>query len=52
MRANIAINDLGIVLASSNAAPSTGGAVAVRVNQKVAITLGSHPTVAALLKVL
>ena len=33
MRANVTINDLGIVLVSSNAAPSTGGAVAVRVNQ-------------------
>jgi hypothetical protein len=52
MRANIAINDLGIVLASSNAAPSTGGAVAVRVNQRVAITLGSDPTVAALLSLI
>jgi hypothetical protein len=52
MRANITINDLGIVLVSSNAAPLTGSAVAGRLNQEVKITLGSDPTVAALLSLI
>jgi len=45
----IATNNLGIMMASSNAAPSASGAVTARVNQKIAITLGSNPTVPALL---
>jgi len=37
----IAINDLGIMMALSNAAPSASGAVTARVNQKIASRLAA-----------
>ena len=49
MRANITINDAGIILAASNALPPIGGAAVSRVNQKMSITLGAKPTVPAVL---
>jgi hypothetical protein len=52
MRANITINDAGIILAASNAPPPTGGAAVSRVNQKMSITLGAQPTVPALLSLI
>ena len=52
MRANITINDAGIILAASNAPPPTGGAAVSRVNQKMSITLGAKPTVPALLSLI
>jgi hypothetical protein len=52
MRANITINDAGIILAASNAPPPTGGAAVSRVNQKMTITLGPKPTVLALLSLI
>jgi DNA-binding transcriptional ArsR family regulator len=48
MRANITINDAGIILAASNAPPPIGGAAVSRVNQKMSITLGAKPTVSEL----
>ena len=52
MRANISINDAGIILAASNAPPPTGGAAVSRVNQKMSITLGAQPTMPALLSLI
>ena len=52
MRANIAINDTGIILASSETAPPKGGAIAVRVNQNISVTLGNTPTTSALLSLI
>ena len=52
MRANITINDAGIILAASNAPPPIGGAAVSRVNQKMSITLGAKPTVPALLSLI
>ena len=49
MRANITINDAGIILAASNAPPPIGGAA---VYQKMSITLGAKPTVPALLSLI
>ena len=52
MRANIRINDAGIILAASNAPPPIGGAAVSRPNQKMSITLGAKPTVPALLSLI
>ncbi|MDC1406785.1 hypothetical protein N8524_00500 [Candidatus Puniceispirillum sp.] len=52
MRANITINDAGIILAASNAPPPIGGAAVSRVNQKMSITLGAKPALPALLSLI
>jgi hypothetical protein len=52
MRANITINDAGIILDASNAPPPIGGAVVSRVVQKMSVTLGAKPTVPALLSLI
>ena len=52
MRANILTNDAGIILAASNAQPPIGGAAVSRAHQKMSITLGTKPTVPALLSLI
>ena len=52
MRANITINDAGIILAASSTPPPAGGATVSRINQKMSITLGAKPTVPALLSLI
>ena len=52
VRANIMINDAGIILAVSNAPAPNGGAAVSRVNQKMSITLVAKPTVPNLLSLI
>ena len=47
MRANITINDGGIIIASSNAPSPIGGAAVSRVTQKMSITNDAKPTAPA-----
>ena len=47
MRANITINDGGIIIATSNAPSPIGGAAVSRVTQKMCITNDAKPTAPA-----
>jgi hypothetical protein len=52
VRANITINDAGIMLAASNAPPPPTSTAVSRVNQKMSIALSSKRTLPALLSLI
>ena len=52
MRANISINNEGVILTPSDRLPPVGGLFVARINQQIAITLDKKPTTIALLSLI